>query len=151
MGLVLSGVVCCLGVCVCLGCGLRFGFDLLCACLMCVSVNSVGLFAAHFTLSYGCYVGFDLAYLVGCCLFFGLVGVCLLLYCLQIVCWLGFDLVCWFDLIVVANWYCILVVSGVLLWVCLVSLAVCELVFVVVFVILRLGYMFDGCFYFGFG
>lgn len=49
MGLVLSGVVCCLGVCVCLGWGLRFGFDLLCACLMCVSVNSVGLFAAHFT------------------------------------------------------------------------------------------------------
>lgn len=74
MGLVLSGVVCCLGVCVCLGGGLRFGFDLLCACLMCVSVNSVGLFAAHFTLSYSCYVGFDLAYLVGCCLFFGLVG-----------------------------------------------------------------------------
>lgn len=55
---------------------------------------------------------------------------------MQIVCWLGFTLVCWFDLIVVANWYCILVVSGVLLWVCLVSLAVCELVFVVVFVIL---------------
>lgn len=87
MGLVLSGVVCCLGVCVCLGWGLCFGFDLLCACLMCVSVNSVGLFAAHFTLSYSCYVGFDLAYLVGCCLFWvgwGLLIVILFADCLLV-------------------------------------------------------------------
>lgn len=84
-------------------------------------------------------------------LVFGLVGDCLLLYCLQIVYWLGFALVCWFDLVVVANWYCILVVSGVLLWVCLVSSAVCELVFDACACYFGLGYMFDGCFCFGFG